>query len=103
MLNAAQALTREYAMLAPGNHILCAVSGGADSVCLLHWLKGRAAEDGFTLTAAHFDHRLRGAESDRDAAFVGVEGALRGGARRRRRGGPAAGDGHRGDRPGPAL
>ena len=64
MLNAA------HAMLAPGNHILCAVSGGADSVCLLHWLKGRAAEDGFTLTAAHFDHRLRGAESHRDAAFV---------------------------------
>lgn len=70
MLNEAQALTREYAMLTPGSHILCAVSGGADSVCLLHWLKGRAAEDGFTLTAAHFDHRLRGAESQRDAAFV---------------------------------
>ena len=70
MLNEAQALTREYAMLAPGNHILCAVSGGADSVCLLHWLKGRAAEQGFTLTAAHFNHRLRGAESHRDAAFV---------------------------------
>ena len=50
MLNQAQALTREYAMLTPGSHILCAVSGGADSVCLLHWLKGRAAEDGFTLT-----------------------------------------------------
>lgn len=70
MLNEAQALTREYAMLAPGNHILCAVSGGADSVCLLHWLKGQAAEKGFTLTAAHFNHRLRGAESQRDAAFV---------------------------------
>ena len=70
MLNEAQAITREYAMLAPGNHILCAVSGGADSVCLLHWLKGQAAEQGFTLTAAHFNHRLRGAESDRDAAFV---------------------------------
>ena len=70
MLNQAQALTREYAMLTPGSHILCAVSGGADSVCLLHWLKGRAAENGFTLTAAHFNHRLRGAESDRDAAFV---------------------------------
>ena len=70
MLNQAQALTREYAMLTPGSHILCAVSGGADSVCLLHWLKGRAAENGFTLTAAHFDHRLRGAESHRDAAFV---------------------------------
>ena len=70
MLNEAQALTKEYAMLTPGSHILCAVSGGADSVCLLHWLKGRAAEQGFTLTAAHFNHRLRGAESHRDAAFV---------------------------------
>lgn len=70
MLSQAQALTREYAMLAPGSHILCAVSGGADSVCLLHWLGTQAAELGFTLTAAHFDHRLRGAESDRDAAFV---------------------------------
>ena len=36
MLEQAQALTREYAMLAPGSHVLCAVSGGADSVCLLH-------------------------------------------------------------------
>ena len=70
MLNEAQALTREYAMLPPGGHVLCAVSGGADSVCLLHWLRGRAEEEGFALTAAHFDHRLRGAESDRDAAFV---------------------------------
>ena len=70
MLNEAQALTREYAMLAPGNHILCAVSGGADSVCLLHWLKAQSEALGFALTAAHFNHRLRGAESDRDAAFV---------------------------------
>lgn len=64
------ALTAEYAMLPPGGHILCAVSGGADSVCLLHLLRERAAQDGFTLTAAHYNHRLRGQESDRDAAFV---------------------------------
>ena len=70
MLNEAQALTREYAMLSPGNHILCAVSGGADSVCLLHWLRAQSEALGFSLTAAHFDHRLRGAESRRDAAFV---------------------------------
>ena len=70
MLEQAKALTREYAMLPPGGHILCAVSGGADSVCLLHWLRAQAAGGGFTLTAAHFDHRLRGAESRRDADFV---------------------------------
>ena len=70
MLNEAQALTREYAMLTPGSHILCAVSGGADSVCLLHWLRAQSEAIGFALTAAHFDHRLRGAESQRDAAFV---------------------------------
>ncbi|MEL4859701.1 tRNA lysidine(34) synthetase TilS [Pseudoflavonifractor phocaeensis] len=67
MLEQALALTREYAMLSPGSTVLCAVSGGADSMCLLHWLSRR--ED-ISLHAAHFDHRLRGAESDADAAFV---------------------------------
>ena len=64
------ALTTEYAMLPAGGHVLCAVSGGADSVCLLHLLKGQAEAEGFTLTAAHFDHGLRGEDSRRDAAFV---------------------------------
>ena len=64
------ALTTEYAMLPAGGHVLCAVSGGADSVCLLHLLKGRAEAEGFALTAAHFDHGLRGEDSRRDAAFV---------------------------------
>ena len=63
----AQFLTREYAMLPPGASVLCAVSGGADSVCLLHWL---SQQGDLTLTAAHFNHRLRGAEADRDEAFV---------------------------------
>ena len=64
------ALTTEYAMLPAGGHVLCAVSGGADSVCLLHLLKGRAEAEGFALTAAHFDHGLRGEDSRRDAAVV---------------------------------
>lgn len=55
-------------LLTPGRHVLCAVSGGLDSMCLLDLLeswpqKGR-------VTAAHFNHQLRGAESDRDEAFV---------------------------------
>ncbi len=54
--------------LAPlaGKKLLCAVSGGADSMCLLHLLTSK----GFDVTAAHFEHGIRGAESLRDAAFV---------------------------------
>ena len=64
------ALTREYGLLPPGGRVLCAISGGADSVCLLHLLRARVEQDGFSLFAAHYDHRLRGEESARDAAFV---------------------------------
>lgn len=64
------ALTAEYGMLPPGGHVLCAFSGGADSMCLLHLLSRRAAQDGFTLSAAHFNHTLRGEESNRDARFA---------------------------------
>ncbi len=49
---------------APG--VLCAVSGGADSMCLLHLLRA----SGCRVTAAHFEHGIRGEESLRDAAFV---------------------------------
>lgn len=63
----ADKLIREYDMFPAGAVVLCAVSGGADSMCLLHYLSTR--ED-ITLHAAHFDHRLRGEESRRDAAFV---------------------------------
>ena len=57
-------------MLPQGALILCAVSGGKDSICLLDWLLRTALQEGFTLCAAHFDHRLRGTESDRDRRFV---------------------------------
>ncbi len=46
--------------------ILCAVSGGADSMCLLHMIYSR----GLKLTAAHFEHGIRGEESLRDQHFV---------------------------------
>ena len=46
--------------------ILCAVSGGADSMCLLHMIYSR----GLKLTAAHFEHGIRGEESLRDQRFV---------------------------------
>ena len=54
--------------LAPlrGKKLLAAVSGGADSMCLLTLL----TEAGLDVTAAHFEHGIRGEESLRDAAFV---------------------------------
>ncbi len=54
----------------PGESLCCAVSGGADSVALLHCLHAMQAELGVTVTACHFNHGLRGEESDRDEAFV---------------------------------
>lgn len=50
--------------------LLCAVSGGADSVCLLHLCLRAALARGFKLCAAHFEHGIRGEEALRDAAFV---------------------------------
>lgn len=66
----AQRLCAQYDMLPRGGTVLCALSGGADSVCLLHWLHHLRAEYGFRLIAAHYNHRLRGVQSDRDEQFV---------------------------------
>ncbi|MBO4548389.1 MAG: tRNA lysidine(34) synthetase TilS, partial [Abditibacteriota bacterium] len=54
----------------PGSSILAAVSGGSDSAALLHILAGLAPELSLTLRAVHFNHQLRGAESDGDEAFT---------------------------------
>ncbi len=64
------ALSKEYDMLPAGALVLCAVSGGADSMCLLHRLYCMAPEWGFSLACAHFNHNLRGSESLRDEEFV---------------------------------
>ena len=62
------ATIERYGMFAPGQRTGVAVSGGADSVCLLHVL----LELGWPcLTVLHLDHGLRGEESRADAAFVG--------------------------------
>ena len=63
-------LIQEHRLIPPGSTVLCAVSGGADSVYLLHRLYCLRRELDFTLVAAHYNHHLRGAESDRDEAFV---------------------------------
>jgi tRNA(Ile)-lysidine synthase len=57
-------------MFQPGQHVGVAVSGGADSVCLLYVLRELAPRWNLRLTVLHLDHQLRGVESREDAAFV---------------------------------
>jgi tRNA(Ile)-lysidine synthase len=57
-------------MVSPGQRILAAVSGGADSVCLLAVLHTLAPELSFSLEAVHVEHGIRGEESLQDCAYV---------------------------------
>ena len=61
------------ARAATGDVVVVAVSGGADSLCLLHALHRVSGDLGLVLHAAHLDHMLRGAESSADAAFVAAQ------------------------------
>ena len=60
----------QYHMLDPGDRVVAAVSGGADSVCLLALLCTFREPWGIRLRALHVHHGLRGEEADRDADFV---------------------------------
>ncbi len=57
-------------LLPQGSRVLCAVSGGADSMALLHRLWSERESLGIAVCAAHYEHGLRGEESRRDADFV---------------------------------
>ena len=70
MLSKLRELNRKYGLIHPGDSIICAVSGGADSMALLWAMYLLKDEWQLELSAAHFNHHLRGAESDRDEAFV---------------------------------
>jgi tRNA(Ile)-lysidine synthase len=59
-----------YNMLPRGSRVAVAVSGGPDSVCLLHVLLELAPAFDVSLSVAHLNHQLRGAESDEDERFV---------------------------------
>ena len=60
----------KYEMIGQGDHVCAAVSGGADSAALLAFLLSLREPMGLTVTACHLNHCLRGAEADRDEAFV---------------------------------
>jgi tRNA(Ile)-lysidine synthetase-like protein len=61
---------RRQELLRAGDRVGVAVSGGIDSVALLRVLLELRGELGIVLSVVHFNHRLRGAESDADEAFV---------------------------------
>ena len=66
MLNKLKAFMGAYR----GQTVVCAVSGGADSMALLWGMYLLKDKLELTISAAHFNHHLRGEESDRDEAFV---------------------------------
>ena len=68
LLGTVQRSIREHAMLAPGERVLVAVSGGPDSVGLLLVLSQLRRKLGVELIAAHVHHGLRGAAADADEA-----------------------------------
>lgn len=70
MLNKMLAALRRYEMVQPGDRVICAVSGGADSMALLWGMFLLKEKLGITLEAAHYNHNLRGEESKQDAEFV---------------------------------
>lgn len=61
---------RRHALLRAGDRVGVGVSGGIDSVALLRLLLELRHEVGLVLSAVHFDHMLRGTESDMDQEFV---------------------------------
>ncbi|MBE6732487.1 MAG: tRNA lysidine(34) synthetase TilS [Ruminococcaceae bacterium] len=61
---------KNFNMLKKSKKVTVALSGGADSVCLLHTLFSLKERLGIELSAAHLNHMIRGEEADRDQDFV---------------------------------
>lgn len=66
LADSVEKVLRRERILPNGEAVLVAVSGGLDSMVLLDVLHGLAGRRGWDLTAAHFNHGLRGEESDAD-------------------------------------
>ncbi len=63
---------KKYNMVKKGQKVVLGVSGGPDSICLLHLFMTFMKELDISLYAAHLDHMFRGQESEKDARFVEI-------------------------------
>lgn len=70
LLSQVRGYVQQLDLVKPGAALVVGVSGGPDSLCLLHLLGRLAAEWRWRLHVAHLNHGLRGADSDGDAEFV---------------------------------
>ena len=70
LITKVRATIQKQGLLHPDETVVVAVSGGPDSLCLLHVLRQLQGDLGIALHVAHLDHGLRGEESAADAAFV---------------------------------
>lgn len=70
MINKVLFSIRKYNMIEIGSNVVAAVSGGSDSMAMLHILNCVKDELGFSLSAIHVNHGIRGAEADSDERFV---------------------------------
>jgi tRNA(Ile)-lysidine synthase len=70
MLDMVKKTIAENGLIKNGQKVVAGVSGGADSVALLHCLLTLSRTDGFDVYAAHLHHGIRGESADSDLAFV---------------------------------
>ncbi len=70
LLREARRTIERYRLINPGDTVVVGVSGGPDSLCLLHVLAALMPGLNVRLHVAHLHHGLRGADADADAAFV---------------------------------
>ena len=73
MTNRVAEFCRRHDMLPRGGKVLCAVSGGADSMAMLFMLLELSGSFGVEIECAHFNHMIRGDEAARDEDFVRSE------------------------------
>ena len=72
MVNKVIRTAERFDMLPRGGCVIAALSGGADSVAMLHCLISVKEKFNIKVAAAHLNHQLRGEEADRDEAFCKI-------------------------------